>query len=160
VWRLALGFLARAELAEDLAQEAMLKLHDKLERWDPARPYVQWRNSVVLNLCRDRLRREDARSRAETAALELRLPAVLPDPACVAQQGELRALLQLALERLSAREREAFVLRELEGHSTTDVAAVMRIEESSLRSLLTLARRRMREFLGRRCPEFSGGEHA
>lgn len=160
VWRLALGFLARAELAEDLAQEAMLRLHDRLDRWDPERPYAQWRNTVVLNLCRDRLRREGARDRAEAAAAEAQLPAVMPDPSSAVEQDELRDLLRLALEQLSAREREAFVLRELEGEASRDVAAVMGIEEGSLRSLLTLARRRMRDFLGRRAPEFVGGEHA
>lgn len=159
VWRLALGVLLRAEEAEDLAQEAMLKLHDRLHMWDPERPYPQWRNTVVLNLCRDRLRRIDARERAESAAAEAALPERLPDPADQVEQGELRRLLSLALGQLSPREREAFVLRELEGHSSADVAEVMGIEEGSLRSLLTLARRRLRDYLGRRCPEFVGGDH-
>jgi RNA polymerase sigma factor (sigma-70 family) len=90
VWRLALGFLAQAEGADDLAQEAMLKLHDNLNRWDSARPYAQWRNTVVLNLCRDRLRRDGSRRQTESGAEKH--PA-LPDPSAVAEQGELRELL-------------------------------------------------------------------
>ena len=161
VWRLCLGFSADADQADDLAQEAMLKIHDRLAQWDPTRPYPQWRNSVVLNLCRDRRRRTDARQRAESRAAEAAPPAVLPDPSRELEQSELRALFEEALRRLSEREREAFVLRELEGVSIADAAGLLGIAESSLRSLLTLARRRLREFLGRRAPELvGGGDHA
>lgn len=160
VWRLALGVLTDPGAAEDLAQEAMLRLYDHLDRWDPERPYTRWRNTVVLNLCRDRLRRSAARDRAETAAAEARADREPLRPAAAMEQSELRALLAEALGRLTPREREAFVLRELEGLPTSEVAASMEIGESSLRSLLTLARRRLREFLGVRLPETIGGEHA
>jgi len=160
VWRLCLGFLADANDAEDLAQEAMLKLHDRLDRWDPTRPYPQWRNSVVLNLCRDKRRRHEARRRVEHDAAQVSGEARLPDPSHELEQDELRALLRRALTVLSEREREAFVLRELEGVSSHDAAELMGIAESSLRSLLTLARRRLREFLAHRSPELAGGEHA
>jgi len=160
VWRLALGVLTDPGAAEDLAQEAMLRLHDRLDRWDSERPYTRWRNTVVLNLCRDRLRRSAARDRAETAAAEDRAGRESLPPAAELEQGELRALIGQALGKLTPREREAFVLRELEGLPTKEVAAAMEIGESSLRSLLTLARRRLREFLGARLPETIGGEHA
>lgn len=159
VWRLALGVLLRSEEAEDLAQEAMLKLHDNLERWDPRRAYGPWRNTLVLNLCRDRLRRLDARERAESTAAERNARTEWPQPSEAIEQGELRRLLQSALAELTPREREAFVLRELEGNSSEEVAEVMGIGVSSLRSLLTLARRRLRDVLGRRAPELIGGDH-
>ena len=147
VWRLCFGFLADAAEADDLAQDAMLKLHDELPRWDPRRPFGSWRNALVLNLCRDRLRRGAARARAEA---EASLPSELPDPSQAAERGELRELLARALRALSPREREAFVLRELEGRSTSEVAEVLAVGESSVRSLLTLARRRLRGLLGDR----------
>ena len=57
VYRLCLGFLAEPAAAEDAAQDAMLHLLDRLELYDPGRPYAAWRNALVLNLCRDRTRR-------------------------------------------------------------------------------------------------------
>lgn len=160
VWRLAIGVLLRAEEAEDLAQEAMLKLHDRLSAWDPKRAYAPWRNTLVLNLCRDRLRRMDARRRAESEAASEESSNQATSPSARMEQGELRRLLHSALAQLSPREREAFVLRELENHPSEEVAAAMGIEVASLRSLLTLARRRLREYLGRTAPELIGGEHA
>lgn len=158
VWRLCLGFLGSAAEAEDVAQEAMLKLHDQLERWDPALPFRPWRNSLVLNLCRDRMRRHDARKRAEDRAAELTERGAVESPSARIEQQELRGLLQRALCALTEREREAFVLRELEGLATVEVASVMEVTESSVRSLLTLARRRLRELLGKQVPELAGGE--
>jgi len=101
----------------------------------------------VLNLCRDRARRAEARARAEEAGAAQRREAALPDPAQSAEAEETRALVARALGELPPREREAFVLRDLEGRDTDEVAASMGVTPSSVRSLLTLARRRLRGLL-------------
>ncbi len=150
VYRLCLGFLADSTEADDLAQDAMLLLLDKLETYDPERPYDVWRTSVVLNLCRDRLRRRSSRRRAEGVVHE-RAP--LPTPEDEAHKGEVRALLVDCLEELTPREREVFVLRDLEELPTERVAELLDIGASSVRSLLALARRRLRSLLGPRLAE-------
>jgi RNA polymerase sigma-70 factor (ECF subfamily) len=156
VYRLCFGFLAHAADAEDAAQDAMLQLLDKLSLRDPVRPYRAWRTAVVLNRCRDRLRRGAARRTAEEAAALARVERPLPDPHDVAERAESEEVLALALRSLPEREREAFVLRDLEGLATADVARALEIGESSVRSLLALARRRLREVLGARLAP--GGE--
>lgn len=149
VWRLCLGVLADAAEAEDLAQDAMLKLLDNLDRWDPRRSWTAWRNTVVVNLCRDRLRRRATRSTHESAAgTEAALrPGPLPSPGDAARASEIRAALLVALAALTPREREAFVLVDLQGAPAAQAAEAMDIAEGSVRSLLTLARRRLRELL-------------
>lgn len=173
VYRLCVGFLADVAEAEDTAQDALLHLRDRLASWDaarpgssgsPGRPWRAWRDTVVLNLCRDRLRRRTARERAHRrAALEARedqglAPGVLPDPSAEAQRTEVRALLEEVLQELPTREREAFVLRDLEQLSSAQTAERMGIEASSVRSLLTLARRRLRQLLSARSPGLGGGD--
>jgi RNA polymerase sigma-70 factor (ECF subfamily) len=150
VWRLCFGFLAERTEADDAAQDAMLKLLDTLDLYDPARPFPSWRNTVVLNLCRDRLRRHDARARAESEAAARELPARLPDPADEAQHGEVRELVAASLSRLTPREREVFVLHDLEGEAAAAVAATLDIAPSTVRVLLMTARRRLREILAPR----------
>jgi RNA polymerase sigma-70 factor (ECF subfamily) len=151
IWRLCLGFLADRAEADEVAQDAMLHLHDRLPRWDRARPFEAWRNSVVLNFCRDRRRRAEARQRAEErAAAERSLPAALPEPGAALEQGELAALVTQSLSVLTEREREAFVLHDLEGRPADEVARAMDIAQGSVRALLTLARRRLRELLAPR----------
>ena len=152
VWRLCVGLLANATEADDAAQDAMLKLLDNLHRRDPARAYEPWRTTVVLNHCRDRLRRAATRRGAETAAPELSLPSRLPAPDEAASAQELSELLTAALANLSPREREAFVLHDLQGLDTAATAGSMGVEPSSVRSLLTFARRRLRTLLAARLP--------
>ena len=156
VYRLCFGFLADATEAEDAAQDAMLRLHDSLPRYNRSRPYEPWRNTVVLNVCRDRLRRRTTRRDAEQREPDATLPTRLPRPDEVAEARELQAMLQTALRSLTTREREAFVLRDLNGCSTADTALALGVGESSVRSLLTLARRRLRDLLGPRLPEMAG----
>ncbi len=158
VWKLCLGFLADRAEADDVAQEAMLHLFDRLDDWDPGRPWSAWRNTVVLNLCRDRVRRRAARRRAEDRAAEAGFPDRLPDPARAAEGGEVAEVLRAALAELTPREREAFVLRELEGLATGEVAAQLGVGESTVRSLLTLARRRLRGLLAPRLGIAEGGD--
>lgn len=155
VWKLCLGFLAERTEADDVAQDAMLHLLDRLGSFDPSggRPgsqYGAWRNAVVLNQCRDRVRRSSARRRAEDRAGAERLPVSLPDPAGEVAGAEFQEVLTAALAELSPREREAFVLCELEAHKTSEAARTLGIGESSVRSLLTLARRRLRGLLAPR----------
>jgi RNA polymerase sigma-70 factor (ECF subfamily) len=158
VYRLCFGFLAHAADAEDVAQESMLHLLERLVDWDSTRSYRAWRTTLVLNRCRDRLRRMEARRTAEEGAAQGRAEPLLPDPLDAAQAAEVEAVLALGLCALPPREREAFVLRDLEGLDTADVARTLAITESSVRSLVTLARRRLREALGRRLT-LEGGAH-
>jgi len=159
VWRLCLGFLAERTEADDAAQDAMLKLLDTLDRYDARRPWTVWRNSVVLNHCRDRARREQARVRAETTAARDAFPPALPHPADEAARGEIHGLVTASLRQLTPRERETFVLHDLEGGSTADVAAALAISESTVRVLLATARRRLRELLAPRLAGGSFGEN-
>lgn len=146
IHRLCLGFLADPADADDLAQDAMVRLLDRLPRWDPARPLAAWRNTVVLNLCRDHLRSQRRRHLA-WERLRLLPPPGARGPVEALEQAELRGFLASSLAQLPPREREAFVLHDLEGLSTAEAAATMDIQEASVRSLLTLARRRLRRLL-------------
>ena len=158
VYRLCLGFLADAGEAEDVAQEAMLHLLDQHGAYDASRPYPTWRDSVVLNRCRDRLRRNAARERAHAGAADRVSSTAESDPHAELEQREVQAILMESLSALSPREREVFVLRDLEERSTTESAATLGVGQSTVRSLLTLARRRLRGVLEQRLPGISGEE--
>lgn len=161
VYRVCLGFLAQADDAADVAQDAMLHLIDHLDRYDPSRRFSTWRNAVTANLCRDRLRRMATRRRIEEQAEPLdRVP--LPDPSDLAAAGEVQRILLASLSSLTEREREVFVLRDLEGVPSPEVADALGVAEGTVRSLLCLARRRLRKLLGAHLPEYAdtGGLHA
>ena len=88
------------------------------------------------------------------------MPDRLPAPLDAAREVEVQELLRRSLEHLSPREREVFVLRDLQGATSPETALALGIGESTVRSLLTLARKRLRRLLGHRAPSLAteGGE--
>lgn len=127
--------------AEDVAQEAFLRLWRQTRRWRPgAALFDTWLHRVTLNLCYDRLRR-----RREVPA------AVVPercDPAPPADQAMMTAArdarLAAAIQALPERQRAALVLQYYEGLSNIDAAAAMEIGVEALESLLSRARRSLK----------------
>jgi RNA polymerase sigma factor (sigma-70 family) len=103
------------------------------------------------------VRRDAVRRRTEEVALAGELPAFLPSPSPaphdVAARAELAEILAASLKHLAPREREVFVLHDLEGGATGEVAAALAIAESTVRVLLCTARRRLRDLLA---PKLSG----
>ncbi|MBK6942405.1 MAG: sigma-70 family RNA polymerase sigma factor [Planctomycetes bacterium] len=148
VYRICFGILVDPARADEAARDAMVHLHDRLANYDTTRRFSTWRNAVVMNLCRDRMRRQRVREQIEHDAAESMTTSTIVDPHDAAAANEVVALLEDALCRLSPREREAFVLVVLEQNSPQDAAEALSIGESSVRSLVTLARRRLRQLLG------------
>lgn len=157
-----LGYAARmlgdgAE-AEDVAQEAMLRLWRAAPGWRSGEAQVStWLYRVVTNLCTDRLR---ARRRRPAAALE-DAPEV-PDGAKGAEagmiEGDRMAALQAALDALPERQRQAVVLRHIEGLGNPEIAAVMDIGVEAVESLTARAKRALSAILAGRRDELGYGD--
>lgn len=147
VHRLCRGFLADGAAADDVAQDAMLRLVDQLQHWDQSSPYLAWQRTVVLNMCRNHRRSTARRSEHEDAAAQITAARPLQGPADAASGAEVRSLVERCLALLAPREREAFVLVDLEGLAPKEAAAAMGVAGSTLRSTLSLARRRVRDAL-------------
>lgn len=140
----------RAE-AEDVAQETMLRLWQMAPHWRPGETKVTtWAYRVATNLCIDRQRSrrrkrqvmlEDAPDVADaTAAADVRL-----------QDDRRLAELETALAELPDRQRQAVVLRHIEGLSNPDIAVVMGIGVEAVESLTARGKRALAALLsGRR----------
>ncbi len=140
-----LGFAARLlgdrTEAEDVAQEAMLRLWRVAPDWRAGEAQVSsWLYRVVVNLCTDRQR--SARRRRADALDEVAEPA--DDGADVASQMMTRArvdALQAALETLPDRQRQAVVLRHIEGLSNPEIAAILDVGVEAVESLTARGKR-------------------
>ena len=139
-----LGDLAEAE---DVTQEAMLRLWRQAPAWQAglALPST-WAFRVAANLCTDRLRRRRAGDDALGDPPD-------PGPAVDAQmmQGARVRALEQALAALPERQRQAVILRHLEGLSNPEIAAILMVGVEAVESLTARGKRRLTEMLaGRR----------
>jgi RNA polymerase sigma-70 factor (ECF subfamily) len=130
----------RAE-AEDVAQEAMLRLWRQAAYWRSGEAQVStWVYRVTSNLCTDRLRRRRTRA---TEALDVAgdPPDGAPGAEARMQDAARAAALQAALDALPERQRQAVVLRHLEGRSNPEIAEILGIGVEAVESLTARGKR-------------------
>jgi len=145
--RVAYRMIADGAEAEDIAQEALLRLWASAERWRPGQAGIAaWLTRVAVNLCLDRLRRRRFSSDAE-----------VPDRAddapgadAVMADAQLRAAALAALGDLTERHRAAIVLTYYEELPNAAAAEVLEMKLKAFESLLLRARGAMREALAAR----------
>jgi RNA polymerase sigma-70 factor, ECF subfamily len=144
--------------ALDAVQDAMLQLARRYAR----RPSEEWRPlfyRILENRIRDLQRRRAVRSRVlaflpwnrededEADPVE-RAPDPAPGPAAEVEGDQLGLVLQQAVSQLPARQREAFLLRNLEGLDVAETAAAMGCSEGSVKTHYFRAVHALREQLG------------
>ena len=146
--RLVLGTAYRLagnlEDAQDASQEVFLRLYRNLAKLDAAN-LAAWLYRVTVNVCHDARRRRPSTVPVDDAP-EL---TAAGDPQQSADQAEQRALLLRSLRMLSEKERAALVLRDLEGLSTAELAGVLGSSMGTVRSQISKARLKMRDFVER-----------
>ncbi|WP_370284475.1 RNA polymerase sigma factor [Pseudooceanicola nanhaiensis] len=139
----------RAE-AEDVVQEAMLRLWRIAPDWRPGEAKVTtWLYRVTANLCTDRLRKARGGHRGLDEAAEPEDDR--PGPVERMQQAARMDALQQALDSLPERQRQAVVLRHMEGLANPEIAEVMEISTEAVESLTARGKRALAAALaGRR----------
>jgi RNA polymerase sigma-70 factor (ECF subfamily) len=141
VLRTAYRILGNWADAEDVAQEVFVRLHRRGVDFPAEAALGSWLYRVTVNLCMDRGRA----SRPYSEMPELSDGARSAEAAVLVE--EQKRLLMLALARLPAKERAAVVLREIEGLETAEVAAILGSSEGTVRSQISRALDRLREWM-------------
>ena len=145
------------EEAEDLAQEAFLRVYRHRKKYHPRAKFSTWLYTIANRLAFNVLR---SRQRKPIVALNVSDSGPLgPRPAeqLVHDRGrqphqqmqhqELAAIVRQALETLNERQRVAVVLNKFEEMNYADIAAVMGLSTKAVKSLLSRARDNLREVL-------------
>ena len=162
------------ELARDVAQEVFLRLFRVMRRFRSGGRFDAWLYRITLNLGIDALRRE--RPHREALPLErpgrgggagtTGSPGTAKEPGAPEDQGgrsptgetlrqrEVRRIFVTLCALLTPKMRSAFILREIEGLPTSEVAAIMKTRESTIRNHVLQARRILQEEMRRRYPEY------
>jgi len=147
-----LGRLVRdEEMARDLAQETFWKVYNRLDRFDTSRRFGPWLFRIGVNLTLDALRRHEppTPTSIDRAPEDGRGAFDLPDPD-PRIRAELVQEVQFILEKLPIAYRTILVLRDLEGFSSAEVAAIVGRREATIRWRLAKARDLFREHWERR----------
>lgn len=146
------------ELAEDLAQEALVRAFDRLETYDPSYKFSSWLFKIAHNLTIDHLRKKDldtvsihgapdatTSERQEATAVTLESREERPDERFEASR--LGDEIEDAIGELRPAYREAILLRHVEGRSYDEIAEIMELPLGTVKTYIHRARKELQSSL-------------
>ena len=142
--------------AWDVVQMAFVRAWQRLDRYNEKWSFATWLYRIGTNLAIDLIRARSSREKAHRAGTEHRLRVVgesLPASE-LADRREVNRLLDQLVEELTPQQRTAFVLREVEGMDTAEVAEVLGCTATTVRNHVFQARKSLRRELSRKFPEY------
>lgn len=150
LYRAARAIVRDEREAEDVVQHAYVNAYAHLDQFAGRAAFSTWLTRIAVHEALARVRRQgryepfdDERASVEASVL----PVPDNDPERQTLTGELRVLLESAIDGLPDGAREVFVLRDVEGLSTADVAASLDVSEDVVKTRLSRARAALRQTL-------------
>lgn len=150
-YHLALRSVADANIAEEISQEALVRLYKHVGEIAGEGAFKTWFYRIVLNLVHDHYRRSMRQDAATTNLEEIRTveSKSRDEPLTNLERDGLRAALTQALNCLDEKHREAFLMKEVEGLSHAEIAKTLDVPEGTVWSRLSYARRKLQEKMRR-----------
>ena len=155
VYSVALRYMRRIDLADDVTQDAFLRAYDALDtfRNEEGRGFKSWLLRIAANRALDVLRYEGRRPASSLdAALDNEDSSWEPEtraghPVDLAEQAALQRHLESALGELPEDQRLAVILFDVEGYSYEEIAEISGVAVGTIKSRLHRGRGRLREIL-------------
>lgn len=169
VYAVAYGFLRNREDALDVVQEAFIKVHRYLEKFEGNSSFYTWLYRIVANLCIDHIRRNKRHRGVEFDDALRHDDNDVPDPLTSTLQGlgdptemmrrkEIMSAFSDSLQHLSDKHRAVIVMREVQGMSYEEMAKAMDCSKGTIMSRLFHARRNMQKLLAERLGSIVPGQ--
>ena len=161
IYQLAFRYLRNREDAEEVAQDVLLKVHQKIDAFRGDAALSSWIYRITFNAAMTRLRefKQNLPEPPDRADDETGQPLTrdVVDSSALADEemlrGEMRRALVRALKDMPVLYRVPVILRDVQGLTTEEASAVLQVKEQTLKSRLHRGRLMLREQLS----DFSGG---
>ncbi|HEV8138791.1 MAG TPA: sigma-70 family RNA polymerase sigma factor [Pyrinomonadaceae bacterium] len=140
--------------ARDACQEVFLRVYKHLRRFKQDQDFFAWLYRITVNVCRDTLKKRHIQSQTRSIDADpndsvLEIPAEQADAEATLLQAQRRELISRAIAMLPFKERASIILRDVEGHSTEEVARILKSSSTTVRSQISSARRKIRDYCRR-----------
>lgn len=142
LFRFALSVVANKELAEDLVQDAYVKLWKSRSQLTEVRNIEAWTMRMVKNLCIDHFRGSRSYMGIVADGMDMMDKGAAPDK--VAEQKDELEILEEIVKRLPEQQRMVFQLREVEEYSYKEIAEILEISMDSVKVNIHRARKFIR----------------
>ena len=148
LYRFLLRLCGRPELAEDVVQDAFVRVLGNIERFDERYRFSTWLFTIARRLLLNNLQKNRPRSESEWVESwqsdDVHFEVALSHREGRARVGEM---LEEAMDVLSPQQREVVVLYHHKGHAVQEIAELLGMPAGTIKSHLHRARRRMRDWI-------------
>ncbi len=150
-----LRMIGNVEDARDIAQLVFIRLWEKLEKYDPSYTFDTWLYRLVSNVTIDFVRSRQTRDNAVQSTLRLVKDSEDAEQPVVIAGKEVERIFEEVSSSLSPKQKEVFVLKEMEDLTSPEIAEILECSESTVRNHLFNARKVLRRELEQRYPEYA-----
>lgn len=154
VFTICLRMVRNREEAEDLAQDAFVKVFSMLERYNPTYAFSSWLFKITSNLCIDSLRKRriegvsmDEPVQSDSGEYVRQYESEEDDPETVAIKRERAGHLMEAIDRLPTHYKLMVLLRHQEGLSYEEIASTVGVPLGTVKARIHRARQMLRKLL-------------
>ncbi|MBO4990534.1 MAG: sigma-70 family RNA polymerase sigma factor, partial [Firmicutes bacterium] len=159
-YNIALRYLRNEEDAMDALQESSIKIYRHLDSFKEGSKFETWVYRIVVNTCNDMLRKNRGaltesivRSDEEEEEYTLELPDPEPGPQEALLRREQVEQILAAMERLKPEQKEAIILRDIQGFSYEEISGMVNCSIGTVKSRINRARSRLRDILLEQNPD-------
>jgi len=151
VFTVAYRYVGNWADAHDMAQEAFIKAFRSLSALREEASFASWLFTIVVNVCRDELRKKSKRGKVsldEIMESSGRVPFDAQEAGCpenFVEQKEMSEAIQEVLNSLAEEHRIILIMREVQGMSYEEMAAVLKISSGTVKSRLSRARQAFKQ---------------
>lgn len=152
VYCLCLRMMGNAQDGEDAAQEAMLRIWQRISQYRGESAFSTWVYRVTASVCTDALRRRSLRAQPSLDAMReagFDPGDDAPTPQQAVEAGERRQAMQRAIDEVPEQMRSVFLMRDVHGLSVQETAQALGISSGTVKSRLSRARERIAASLRR-----------
>lgn len=154
IYNIVIKQLGNEEDAGDVTQETLLKIYRALPAFKQESRFSTWIYRIAINACYDFLRTRTRRARLEEQRLDADSDrfAILPageesQPEHQLEQKQRKQALYQALDQLSPEQRLMIILRDIQGFSYEEIAAITTLPAGTVKSRISRARSALRQRL-------------
>jgi RNA polymerase sigma-70 factor (ECF subfamily) len=160
IYTVALGIVKNPDDAMDISQDAFVKVHRYLKNFQGTSSFFTWLYRIVVNLCIDHIRKHnkyikdefDEKIHSKNNTANSKGGGVLSSnagssPSYNLDRKELAQMMQDSISKLPPYHRAVILMREVEGMSYSDMAAVLKISKGTVMSRLHHARQKLQQEL-------------
>jgi RNA polymerase sigma-70 factor (ECF subfamily) len=158
VYAVAFHYMRNVEEARDMAQEIFIRIYKQIATFEDDRRFLPWMLSLSRNACIDRLRRIKARPPASDLRVEdgPQIATADSDPEENAHLAGRKALLYRALDRMSEKNREIIMLKDIQGLKLDEISSLLALPLGTVKSRSNRARLELASAVRHLDPSYGG----